>query len=230
MIRHRLPGTGEDAAAELASVLSAGLAPEHAALLTETIAAERLSRLRSPAIELVTSGPATVGGTRDTGVVLRELFASAEQRVLIIGFAVHQGREVFAVLAERMREVPDLMVRLCLDVRRLPGDTTRKDALLRRFAERFIHREWPGPRMPDLFYDPRSLAAGEGPRASLHAKCVVVDGSRAFIGSANLTQAAQARNIEIGLVMADPVIADAVERHIAGLISDGYLQALSLCR
>ena len=41
--------------------------------------------------------------TRDTGVVLRELFAEAEHRVLIIGFAVHQGREIFAVLAERMR-------------------------------------------------------------------------------------------------------------------------------
>jgi phosphatidylserine/phosphatidylglycerophosphate/cardiolipin synthase-like enzyme len=162
--------------------------------------------------------------------LLRELFASAERRVLIIGFAVHQGREVFAVLAERMREVPDLMVRLCLDVRRLPGDTSRTDALLRRFAERFIDQEWPGPRIPDLFYDPRSLDAGEQQRASLHAKCVVVDSSRAFIGSANLTQAAQARNIEIGLVVADPAIAEAVERHIAGLISDGHLQALSLGR
>jgi phosphatidylserine/phosphatidylglycerophosphate/cardiolipin synthase-like enzyme len=120
------------------------------------------------------------------------------------------------------------MVRLCLDVRRLPGDTTRKDALLRRFAERFVHQEWPGPRTPDLFYDPRSLAVGEGLRASLHAKCVVVDSSRAFIGSANLTQAAQARNIEVGLVVADPAISEAVERHITGLISDGHLQPLAL--
>ena len=65
-----------------------------------------------------------VGGARDTGVVLRELFATAERRVLIIGFAVHQGREVFAVLAERMRQIPDLMVCRCIDVRR----ARRRDA------------------------------------------------------------------------------------------------------
>ena len=123
------------------------------------------------------SGPDLVGGTRDTGVVLRELFASAECRVLIVGFAVHLGREVFAVLAERKRQLPDLKVRLCLDVGRATGDMTRPDALIWRFAERFIHQEWPGPRTPELFYDPRSLAGGDGPRASLHAKCVIVDGA-----------------------------------------------------
>ena len=152
MVRHVVPGIGESAAAELCSLLSAGLATEHAALFLDAIAAERSSRGRSAAfIELVTSGPDAVGGTRDTGVVLRELFATAERRVLIIGFAVHQGREVFAVLAERMRRIPDLMVRLCLDVRRAPGDTTRSDAFLRRFAEQFIGREWPGSRLPDLY-------------------------------------------------------------------------------
>jgi hypothetical protein len=30
------------------------------------------------------------------------------------------------------------------------------------------------------------------------------------------------------LMVANPVVADAVERHIAGLISDGHLQALPL--
>lgn len=223
MVRHVVPGIGETAAAELCSLLSAGLAAEHAALFLDAIVAERSSRGRSACIELVTSGPDTVGGTRDTGVVLRELFATAEQRVLIIGFAVHQGREVFAVLAERMQRIPDLMVRLCLDVRRAPGDTTRSDAFLRRFAEWFIKREWPGSRLPDLYYDPRSLAENDNRRGSLHAKCVVIDGERAFIGSANFTEAAQMRNIEIGLLVTDPVVASAAERHIDGLISRGYL-------
>ena len=113
----------------------------------------------------------------------------------------------------------------------VPGvseDAARKDALLRRFAERFMRQEWPGPRMPELFYDPRSLAGGDGPRASLHAKCVVVDGAKAFIGSANLTEAAQLRNIEIGIVTADSAIAAAIERHINALIEAGHLQPLPL--
>jgi phosphatidylserine/phosphatidylglycerophosphate/cardiolipin synthase-like enzyme len=159
---------------------------------------------------------------------LRELFVEAEHRVLAVEFAVHQGREIFAALADRMRQRANLEVRLCLDIRRVPGDTSRSAALLRRFAGRFIREEWPGPRLPELFYDPRSLAEGESLRASLHAKCVVVDGVKAFIGSANLTEAAQLRNIEIGLVVTGALIAGAVEHHIEALIAGGHLRPLLL--
>lgn len=228
MIRYVVPGTDELAAAELSALISGGLAPEGAALLLDVIAAERMSQAPSANIELVTSGPDAVGSTRDTGVTLRELFASAERRVLIVGFAIHQGREIFAVLAERMRHIPDLSVRLCLDVRRSPGDTTRTDALLRRFAERFLKQEWPGPRAPEVFYDPRSLAEGDAPRASLHAKCVVVDGEKAFIGSANFTEAAQLRNIEVGVLVHAGDTATAIERHFEALISRAYLDQLQL--
>jgi phosphatidylserine/phosphatidylglycerophosphate/cardiolipin synthase-like enzyme len=106
---------------------------------------------------------------------------------------------------------------------------TRQDAVRRRFVERFVRLEWPGPRLPDLFHDPRSLSAGEGGRASLHAKCVVVDGTKAFIGSANLTEAAQVRNIEVGVVVSG-AIAKAVERHFDALIGGGHLQPLPLER
>jgi hypothetical protein len=176
MIRYAVPATSELAAAELTSLLSSGLSPSHAALVLDVTAAERRSQAQHAETELVTSGPDVAGTTRDTGVVLRELFAEAEHRVLIIGSPLHQGREIFAVLAKRMRQMPYLAVRLCLAVQRAPGNTTRTDALLRRFAEHFFRQEWPGPRTPEVFYDPRSLMEGDGPRASLHAKCVVVRG------------------------------------------------------
>ncbi|HZT88202.1 MAG TPA: DISARM system phospholipase D-like protein DrmC [Stellaceae bacterium] len=227
-LRNAIPGFDEAAAAELSSLLASGLTVQHAALLLEALAAQRAEQ-RAAVIELVTSGPDMIGATRDTGAVLRELFAGAERRVLLVGFAVHQGREVFASLAIRMCERPDLAVRLCLDVRRTTGDTTRTDALLRRFAGRFVHHEWPGPRLPEIFYDPRSLVAdADGQRAALHAKCVVVDGLRAFVGSANFTEAAQLRNLEIGIMTADASIAGAVEGHIEALIQHGYLRRLSL--
>jgi phosphatidylserine/phosphatidylglycerophosphate/cardiolipin synthase-like enzyme len=218
MIRYSVPSASELAAAELSSLLAAGLNSEHAALLLDAVAAEPRSQVHRAEIILVTSGPDVAVATRDTGVVLRELFAQAEHRILIVGFAVHQGREIFAVLAERMRQMPDLAVRLCLDVRRAPGDTTRTDVLLRRFAERFLRNEWPGPGSPEVFYDPRSMTEGDGPRASLHAKCVVVDGERAFVGSANFTEAAQLRNIEVGVVVNAANAAGAVERHFEALI------------
>jgi phosphatidylserine/phosphatidylglycerophosphate/cardiolipin synthase-like enzyme len=228
MVRYAVPAVSEAAAIELSSLLASGFGPKHAALLLDVVAAERMPHTDTSGLELVTSGPDVTGATRDTGVVLRELFSEAEHRVLVVGFAVQQGHEIFAALADRMRHRADLAVRLCLDIRRALGDTTRSDALLRRFAERFVRQEWPGPRLPDLFYDPRSLAEGERLRASLHAKCVVVDGMKAFIGSANLTEAAQLRNIEIGLVTANAVITGAVERHIEALIEAGHLQPLRL--
>ncbi len=228
MIRYLVPDASEFAAAELLSLLVAGLSPDHAALVLEVVAAERISEAPRAEIELVTSGPATSGGTRDTGVVLRELFSQAEYRVLILGFAVHQSHEIFAALADRVCQRPDLAVRLCFDIHRAPGDTTISAALLRRFAQRFIQNERPGPRLPQMFYDPRSLIEGETGRANLHAKCVVADGTRAFIGSANFTEAAQLRNIEIGLLVTDAAIASAAERHIDGLISAGHLWPLAL--
>jgi hypothetical protein len=227
MVRYAVPAAAEVAAIELSSLLASGLDPQHAALLLEALVAERRLRADTAGLELVTSGPDIAGTTRDTGVVLRELFSEAEHRVLVVGFAVHQGREIFAALSDRMHQRPELTVRLCLDVRRAPGDTTRSDALLRRFAERFIRQEWPGPRQPDLFYDPRSLVDREAHRASLHAKCIVVDGVRALIGSANLTEAAHLRNIEIGVVVSQ-AIARSVERHVETLISGGHLRPLPL--
>jgi phosphatidylserine/phosphatidylglycerophosphate/cardiolipin synthase-like enzyme len=227
MIRHAIPTVGEAAATELSSLLCSGLGLHHAALLLDAVAAERNPSADAAVVELVTSGPDIAGGTRDTGVVLRELFAEAEHRVLVIGFVVHQGREIFATLADRMSQRPNLAVRLCLDIRRAPGDTAKPTALLRRFAERFIRHEWPGPRLPDLFFDPRGLAEGESRRASLHAKCVVIDGVRALIGSANLTEAAHQRNIEMGVVVIG-TIAEAAERHIEALITGGHLQAIPL--
>jgi phosphatidylserine/phosphatidylglycerophosphate/cardiolipin synthase-like enzyme len=108
------------------------------------------------------------------------------------------------------------------------GDTARADAIIRRFAERFARQEWPGPWLPEIYYDPRGLADADVGRASLHAKCVVVDGARALIGSANFTEAAQLRNIEVGLVVNGPETAVAIERHFAALIERGHLQRLTI--
>jgi phosphatidylserine/phosphatidylglycerophosphate/cardiolipin synthase-like enzyme len=108
------------------------------------------------------------------------------------------------------------------------GDTTRAYVPLRRFAERFLRHEWPGPRLPEVFYDPRNLVEGDALRASPHAKWVVADGERACIGSANFSEAAQLRNIEIGVVVHGATIARAIEEHCAALIQRADLRCLPL--
>jgi phosphatidylserine/phosphatidylglycerophosphate/cardiolipin synthase-like enzyme len=78
-----------------------------------------------------------------------------------------------------------------------------------------------------VVYDPRALGEGESARASMHAKCVVIDGHTAFVGSAVLTEAAQQRNIEVGLIVRTPEVAYALKAHFDALIRHGFLKALA---
>ncbi|MBI2375815.1 MAG: phospholipase [Deltaproteobacteria bacterium] len=180
---------------------------------------------------LVWTGPEDAGTqTRHTGVVVRELFATAEKSVLVAGFAVYQGQEVFEALASRMDERPELAVAMFLNIERRRGDTSAAEELVNEFASRLAREQWPGERLPEVFYDPRALEPdkrGRG-RSSLHAKCVVVDEARVFVTSANFTRAAQERNIEVGLLVEDGAVARALVEQFRRLVGSRHLVALPI--
>lgn len=216
------PYVGRAAAAVAPTLLSLtddGLATQHLAVFLDLLATQRdgLSPV-DRIVELVSTGPEAPGTpSRDTRIVVRELFLRAERSVLVAGYAVYQGRDVFQSLAERMEAIPGLRVQMFLDVQRSHGDTSSSTEILRRFAERFRQREWPGTRRPEVYYDPRSLEMDGPKRASLHAKCVVIDGRVAFVSSANFTKAAQVRNIEVGVLVRSAPFARQLEQHFATL-------------
>jgi hypothetical protein len=217
-------------AAFLQQLHEEGMQRQHLALLVETIVRTR-ARLPQPAnlADLVWTGPETLGvSNRDTSVVVRDLFGTAEVDVLVAGFAVYQGRMVFKRLAERMEERAGLRVKLFLDVQRHQTDTSLSEEVLRRFAHRFQTQEWPGDRLPELYYDPRSLDPEAVKRSSLHAKCIVVDHRVAFVTSANFTEAAQARNIEVGALIHSEQFAARLAGHFETLADVGLLKALAL--
>ncbi|MBI4586017.1 MAG: phospholipase [Planctomycetes bacterium] len=196
-----------------------GLKPEHLALLLGTIAEERSRQPEfSDTVELVATGPEAPGmAIRDTAVVVRELFSQARARVIVAGYAVFQGKEIFRELGKRMDEVPDLQVDMFLAVKR-GKETSLESEILQRFARDFSSRQWPGPRLPRLYYDPRSLEKDPAKRASLHAKCIVADSRCAFVSSANFTAAAQARNIEVGILIRDAGLASKLAEHFESLV------------
>ena len=198
----------------------------HLARVMDLLADDRIER-REPdgLIDLVWTGPEAPGAaSRDTCVVVGELFSSAAETVHIAGYAIYQGHEVFSLLARRMEERPDLVVRMYLDVQRRHGDTTRDSELLRAFADRFKHREWPGSRLPEVYYDPRSLALDSKKRSSLHAKCIVIDRAMAFVSSANFTEAAQVRNIEVGILVRSRHFACQLAEHFEALVDAEMLE------
>ena len=215
------------AASDLQQLAAQGLGAESLAAVLEFVVRDRARRPRLEEIlDLVTTGPDVAGVTnRDTSVVVRELFAAATKSVLVAGYAVYQGREVFRALAERMNVLPELNVRMFLDVQRGPGDTSAGSEVVKRFAERFKSHDWPAASpLPAVYYDRRSLDLNGKQRACLHAKCVVVDGEAVFISSANFTEAAQQRNIEMGLIVRSQWLGERVTRYFDTLLAAGSLQ------
>lgn len=134
---------------------------------------------------------------------------------------------MFRSRGDRMRERPALTVRMFLDVKRGPGDTTAAAELVRRFGHEVATRQWPpGRRQPELDFYTRSPDAPAPRKVALHAKCVVVDEREVFVSSANFTEAARERDIEVGLLVKSGSLARRVTCHFESLLAAGHLAAV----
>ena len=213
----------EDVLADLNTLERAGVTGRAAAAWLRAV---EQARARVPSPDLVWSGPEVPGlHARDTRRVYEELLGSAERSVWASTYVFFDGPRAFATLAGRMDAIPKLQVTLLLNIQRRRGDTTAADQLVRRFADRFWTTDWPGEMRPRVYYDPRSIEL-DGPAGVLHAKAVVADGEAVFTTSANLTDAALDRNIELGVLIRDRALAASVISHFQGLIDREVLRPL----
>lgn len=216
----------ESVASALCEFAGYGSQPQAIARMTDLMATSLTERPSlEDMVELVTTGPDAIGAdNRETSVVVSELFHNANKSVIVAGYAVHQGRKVFGELADRMLQRPELQVRLYLDIQRKFGDNSLSEELVRRFAERFCTVDWPpGRPRPEVYYDTRSLALEQHKCAALHAKCIIVDSLHVFISSANFTEAAQERNIEVGLLLDSPGVGASVTSFFEQLYERKFL-------
>ncbi len=182
------------------------------------------AKARKP--DLVWSGPEVPGlHARDTRRVYEELLGSADHSIWASTYAFFDGPKAFEVLARRMETKPALLVTLLLNIQRKWGDTTASEHLVRGFAEHFWKTDWPGSMRPKVFYDPRALDL-QGPGGVLHAKAVVADDEAVFITSANLTEAALDRNIELGVLIRDRALALTIGGYFRNLIDRDLLKPL----
>lgn len=214
---------GEGITAALVELDRMGISGTSAAAWLRTVDA---ATSRVPRPDLVWSGPEVPGlHARDTRRVFEELLGSAERSVWASTYAFFDGPRAFQVLARRMDAKANVSVTLLLNIQRKRGDTTAADQLVRRFADRFWNTDWPGSSKPSVYYDPRALEL-ERPAGVLHAKAVVIDDEVVFVTSANLTEAALDRNIELGLLVRDHALAASVSTHFRTLIERGLLLPL----
>lgn len=183
---------------------------------------ERATLMR-PAPELVWTGPEGHGATaRDTAIVLRELFKSAHDHVILAGYTFTGAKTVLAPLHHVM-QTRGVRATFFIDIEQPSVATAPPERHAEEALDEFLRRNWPfGAPYPDLYYDQRAIVP---PRdrayTRIHAKCVVVDSERAFVSSANFTLQGQERNIEVGVLLNDKLFAGHLANQWLALIRGG---------
>jgi len=162
---------------------------------------------------IVWTGPATgVVPVRATAIVLRDLIDGGRTELLLVSFAAYKVPVlVHALQAAIQRGVTVTFV--LESAIEAPGSLdvdARKAFATLTGAARFY--TWPIARRPLL---------PSGRPAAVHAKCAIADRRVALIGSANLTGAALASNMELGLEIRGGALPGRLADHFGALISSG---------
>ncbi|HWQ22574.1 MAG TPA: DISARM system phospholipase D-like protein DrmC [Gaiellaceae bacterium] len=182
-------------------------------------ARERERVARAERISIVWTGPDTpVVPVRRTDQALLELVGAATERLIVVSFAVYKVPEVASALvaaAGRGCEVAIVLESEAESGGRVTYEMS--EALGSAVAEHAALYTWPLDQRPDV---------GAGKRASLHAKCAVADGERLLVSSANLTEYAFTKNMELGLLVEDGEVPRRVQAHLEALIAGRVLRPL----
>ena len=156
----------------------------------------------------VWTGPGSIGEQRLTTAVLHELLVAARERILLVSYAAYTLPEVAADLEAAVERGCQVDVAF----------ETAEDSA----------GAYTGPHRP--FAHVAGISRWRWPAeqrdggAVLHAKLLVIDGRRAFVGSANLTARALQHNLEVGVVTNDVDLATQLEDHVRRLMSSGILR------
>jgi len=155
-------------------------------------------------VDIVVTGPdSPVAPVRLTSEVVRQLITSAKERVTLVSYAAYQVPAITAALdAVSARGV---RVDLILES---PEHLTAGGGAAAYAKYRIYH--WP--------VDQR-----EPPDAKLHAKAIIVDSRDVLLTSANMTNAAYDKNIELGILCRGGTTARRVQKHFDALIARGVL-------
>ena len=166
-------------------------------------------------VELVWTGPATgMVPIRHTAQVLTGLIDEAHDRLFLVSFVAYRVGSVVDALQRAIGR--GVQVRVLLEQSKEHGGHVTVDsiAMLRRNLPRAQFYEW------DKTTADASLIA------SVHAKCAVADGAVAFVTSANLSDAAMERNMELGVLLRGGQVPGLLDRHLAALVTTKQLRAL----
>ena len=159
-------------------------------------------------VEVVVTGPESPAApVRLTSEVVRRLIDQATKRVTLVSYAAYQMASIIAALDAAVAR--GVAVSLILE----SADKLDGGGGAHAYARvRTYH--WPVDRR-------------EPPDANLHAKAVIVDSRDVLLTSANMTNAAYDKNIELGVLCRGGGVASQVQRHFDALIARGVLEPVT---
>lgn len=171
----------------------------------------RLRVERELSVELVWTGPTTrFVPTRRTEQVLLDLIAAARADLFLVSFVAYDVRSIAIAMNEAAGR--GVRLRVLLEASTSHGGSLNVDpaATMRASVPGAEIFTWKQKFEP--FVD-----------GKVHAKVAVVDASRAFITSANLTGHALEKNIEAGILINGGPVPKTLSDHLQALIDVGVL-------
>lgn len=164
-------------------------------------------------VELVWTGPGTgLVPTRHTEQVLTGLIDQARDRLFMVSFVAFHVESVMRALARAAER--KVVIRVLVERSKEHGGNVAIDSIpmLKQTLPQALLYEW-------------SKECGD-PSASVHAKCAVADDEMAFVTSANLTEAAMERNMELGILIRGGRLPRLLDQHLTALVTTRQLRAL----
>jgi len=198
------------------AALNEGVSCRDLGLMLAAASASAASALKaSGSTELVWTGPTSdLVSVRRTEQVLTGLVDAAESRVFLVSFVAYKVGPVIAALHKAVAR--GVVLKILLEKSADRGGTVTTDSAAT------LKANVPGAKIYEWSNDP---AAGEH-RGSMHAKCAVADGKVAFVTSANLTEAAMERNMELGVLLRGGPSPRLLEQHLEALITTRLVRAI----
>jgi phosphatidylserine/phosphatidylglycerophosphate/cardiolipin synthase-like enzyme len=158
-----------------------------------------------PSVEVVVTGPdSPAAPVRLTSEVVRKLIDQAATRVTLVSYAAYRMASVIAALDAAVARGVDVSLILESPEQLDGGGGAHAYAKYRTYNWPLEHRDPPG--------------------AKLHAKAVIVDSHDVLLTSANMTNAAYDKNIELGVLCRGGGVAKQAQQHFDALIADGVLE------
>ncbi len=182
-----------------------------------TTALHGVTAARRQTLELVWTGPSSPSPLRRTEQALLQLIDEAAHDVLIVAYAVYRVPDVQAALLRAAEREVQITI-----VIESPDQAEGQKAY-----SNFMALGTDLPQLARVYFWPRNKrpTAANGHVALLHVKCAVADSRAMFISSANLTEYALTRNMELGLLVQNGPVPARVAAHFQQLISNGTLIA-----